>query len=355
MGRPSLWELLLQLVWDRPWLGYGYGAFWNGDKGKYVHLVVRWFPIQAHNGFPNVLVDFGSIGLLVHFARCGAGVRAHPDGPRGGPRVYARDHFIFCNICYYYDTRTSTYLAFLYMGDVSRGDPSDNLQGDSHLCLPRYIYTRYFVRLCSGALLGSLTALDTGGATVRVVVNNDPSGSAEPTVRRFESLIPNLVYQVEPRRGLATARNRVVAIAASLGSDYLIFVDDDDWVEPSWLLSFVWLAAAGRADILRGPVYPEYDKGTPPWIIAAKFFDPPEHPTGTLIRITGTGNTLIPLAWLCKFDGPFDPWFDLTGGEDWHFFERIHRLGARIVWCARGDRPRADPVEPGQGRMDHQA
>ena len=134
---------------------------------------------------------------------------------------------------------------------------------------------------------------------------------------------------------MATARNRLVAIAASLGSDYLIFVDDDEWVEPSWLLSFVWLAAAGRADVLRGPVYPEYDEGTPPWIIAAKFFDPPEYPTGTPVRKRyGTGNTMIPLAWLCKFEGPFHPRFDLTGGEDLHFFERIHRLGACDVWCA---------------------
>ena len=95
------------------------------------------------------------------------------------------------------------------------------------------------------------------------------------------------------------------------GTLYLIFVDDDEWVEPAWLLSFVRLAAAGRADVLRGPVYPEFDEGIPPWIITSKLFDSP----------------VIRLAWLCKFDGPFDPWFDLMGGEDTHFFERTHRLG----------------------------
>ena len=167
-----------------------------------------------------------------------------------------------------------------------------------------------------GRLLGSLATLDTGGAAVHVVVvDNDPSGSAEPTVRRFGPLIPDLVYQVEPRRGLAAARNRLVAIAASLGSDYLIFVDDDEWVEPSWLSSFVRLAAAGRADVLRGPIYPEYDEGTPAWIIASKLFDRPEYPTGSPLRMPcGTGNTMIRLDWLCKFDGPFDPRFDLMGG-----------------------------------------
>lgn len=200
-----------------------------------------------------------------------------------------------------------------------------------------------------GRLLGSLTALDTGGAAVHVVVvDNDPSGSAEPTVRRFESLIPNLVYQVEPRRGLAAARNRLVAIAASLGSDYLIFVDDDEWVEPSWLLSFVRLAAAGRADVLRGPVYPEYDEGMPPWIIASKFFGGPEYPTGTPLRMTDTCNTMIRLDWLCKFDGPFDPRFDLMGGEDTHFFERIHRLDARFVWCAEAIAHERVPLSRGK-------
>ena len=34
-GRTPLWELLLELVWDRPWLGYGFHTFWRGDKGKY--------------------------------------------------------------------------------------------------------------------------------------------------------------------------------------------------------------------------------------------------------------------------------------------------------------------------------
>ncbi len=200
-----------------------------------------------------------------------------------------------------------------------------------------------------GRLLGSLAALDTGGAAVHVVVvDNDPSGSAEPTVRRFESLIPNLVYQVEPRRGLATARNRLVAIAASLGSDYLIFVDDDQWVESSWLLRLVSLAAADRADVLKGPVYSEFDEGIPPWIIASKLFNSPEYPTGTPLRTFATGNTMIRLDWLCKFDGPFDPWFDLMGGEDTHFFERIHRLGARCISCAEAIAHEQVPLSRGK-------
>lgn len=87
-GRTDLWELLLELVWDRPWLGYGYEAFWRGDMGEYVLLVLGWFPSHAHNGFLNVLLDFGSIGLLllvVHFARCGvrAFVRTQTDPGAG--------------------------------------------------------------------------------------------------------------------------------------------------------------------------------------------------------------------------------------------------------------------------------
>ena len=207
-----------------------------------------------------------------------------------------------------------------------------------------------------GRLLGSLVALDTGGAAVHVVVvDNDPSGSAEPTVRRFESLIPNLVYQVEPRRGLATARNRLVAIAASLGSDYLIFVDDDEWVEPSWLLSFVGLAAAGRADVLRGPVYAEYDEGTPPWIIASKFFDPPEYPTGTPIRIARYRQHNDPARLALQVRRALRPEVR-PHGRGGHSFLRADppaRCSLRLV--RRGDRPRAGPVEPVQGRMDHQA
>ena len=92
-GRTPLWELLLELVWDRPWLGYGYDAFWSGDKGKYVNLALRWRVAHAHNGSLNVLLDFGSIGLLllvVHFARCGvrAFVRIQTDPGAGPERIF---------------------------------------------------------------------------------------------------------------------------------------------------------------------------------------------------------------------------------------------------------------------------
>lgn len=72
-GRMPLWELVLEKVWDRPWLGYGYGAFWAEDapQSAYIYAVLGWEPPHAHNGFLQIMLDLGLLGLaalLYNFA-----------------------------------------------------------------------------------------------------------------------------------------------------------------------------------------------------------------------------------------------------------------------------------------------
>ena len=66
-GRTFIW----QYVWDkielRPWLGYGLAAFWNGYDGPsgYVQLAMTIAVIYAHNGFLDIWLSLGAIGLSV--------------------------------------------------------------------------------------------------------------------------------------------------------------------------------------------------------------------------------------------------------------------------------------------------
>lgn len=197
------------------------------------------------------------------------------------------------------------------------------------VCIPTYRRPEFLADL-----LQSVAGLDVGGLDVRVVVvDNDAAGSAEPIVRRFAPLLPAVTYVVEPSRGLAAVRNRLVAIAARLGVDYLAFVDDDELVEPDWLRRLVRTARERNADAVSGVVLPRYDDGVPPWITAGNFFHWPRHPTGEAAPIDNTGNLLLSLACLDGLDGPFDRRFDLTGSEDRHLLERLARGGARMVWC----------------------
>jgi len=66
-GRTQLWSLVWKLIRSHPWFGYGYGGFWLGLQGPSapVWRAVGWQPPNAHNGFLDLLLDLGIIGLLL--------------------------------------------------------------------------------------------------------------------------------------------------------------------------------------------------------------------------------------------------------------------------------------------------
>jgi exopolysaccharide production protein ExoQ len=65
-GRTDLWSMALAMIERRPWLGYGYGGFWRGAVGEsgYLWLAVGWEPPHSHNGFLDLALDLGIVGLL---------------------------------------------------------------------------------------------------------------------------------------------------------------------------------------------------------------------------------------------------------------------------------------------------
>jgi O-antigen ligase len=69
-GRTDFWPLLLNKSWERPWLGYGYLTFWHGGwEGQPADIwrQLKWGfePPHAHNGFLEVLMSFGLVGLAL--------------------------------------------------------------------------------------------------------------------------------------------------------------------------------------------------------------------------------------------------------------------------------------------------
>uniref|UniRef100_A0ACD5GNQ9 O-antigen ligase family protein n=1 Tax=Desertifilum tharense IPPAS B-1220 TaxID=1781255 RepID=A0ACD5GNQ9_9CYAN len=62
-GRTYLWEASIEKIRQRPWLGYGYQAFWQVSGGaEYVWTAVRYQPAHSHNGFINLTLDLGLLG-----------------------------------------------------------------------------------------------------------------------------------------------------------------------------------------------------------------------------------------------------------------------------------------------------
>lgn len=69
-GRTELWHAVYNMIRERPWLGYGYNGFWLGQQGYsgYVWDVIGWPAPHAHNGFLDLWLDLGTIGILAFAA-----------------------------------------------------------------------------------------------------------------------------------------------------------------------------------------------------------------------------------------------------------------------------------------------
>jgi O-antigen ligase len=67
-GRVPLWNSLIPLALQRPLLGYGYGAFWSATgPSASVTMLFPW-ALQAHNGYLDLWLENGLIGVLIAFA-----------------------------------------------------------------------------------------------------------------------------------------------------------------------------------------------------------------------------------------------------------------------------------------------
>jgi len=68
-GRIPLWDYLLEdVVSQRPWWGHGFGAVWTFDSFREsVRQHIGWIPqpLIADNGFLDILLHLGSVGLLI--------------------------------------------------------------------------------------------------------------------------------------------------------------------------------------------------------------------------------------------------------------------------------------------------
>ncbi|MGB5715447.1 MAG: O-antigen ligase [Waterburya sp.] len=64
-GRTFIWQYVWDQIQLRPWLGYGLSAFWQGYDGPsgYVQLAMRIPIVYAHNGFLDIWLSIGIVGL----------------------------------------------------------------------------------------------------------------------------------------------------------------------------------------------------------------------------------------------------------------------------------------------------
>lgn len=66
-GRTDIWELVIDKIMERPWLGYGLAGFWRGINGEsaYVIRALRWDVPNSHNGYLDFIVQLGLVGFAL--------------------------------------------------------------------------------------------------------------------------------------------------------------------------------------------------------------------------------------------------------------------------------------------------
>jgi O-antigen ligase len=63
-GRTEIWNLVLNMPINRL-LGTGFESFWLGDRLQYIWNLYWWHPNEAHNGYIEILLNLGWIGLAL--------------------------------------------------------------------------------------------------------------------------------------------------------------------------------------------------------------------------------------------------------------------------------------------------
>ena len=77
-GRTEIWEAVMASVAERPWLGYGFNAFWQEWTGPSASVLsaVGWETPHSHNGFLDLWLDLGAVGVIVFILGLVAAARA---------------------------------------------------------------------------------------------------------------------------------------------------------------------------------------------------------------------------------------------------------------------------------------
>lgn len=168
------------------------------------------------------------------------------------------------------------------------------------------------------------------GTSVRIlVVDNDAEQSARVVATQSDNLVR---YISEPTPGIAAARAR--AVSEAVGTDVIVFIDDDEEPAPGWLTELIrtWLAYDRPAGVV-GRVSPRFDGTTDPWIDAGGFFKRRRYATGATVPAASSANLLLDIAQLSELGLNFDSRLGLRGGEDTLLTRTLTRTGRTLVWC----------------------
>jgi succinoglycan biosynthesis protein ExoM len=164
-----------------------------------------------------------------------------------------------------------------------------------------------------------------------IIVENGNQLYVEEIIKLVDSSRYNFRLGVEPKKGIPFVRNKLVEMA--LDSHLIAWVDDDEWVTPTWLESLLSIYLKSKCAVVTGPVIGILPNVAPKWLQKSNFFVSPSLETGSLVTTFYTGNALMETS-IFKYDGiRFDERLALTGGSDSMLASVLNNKGVKFTWC----------------------
>ena len=168
-----------------------------------------------------------------------------------------------------------------------------------------------------------------------IVVDNDVDKTAEVLINNLKSeaySLYQLHYYNYTVKGLSYVRNELIRRGLALNPDFLIFIDDDEYVTTEWMNELLRTIIRNNADAARGPVFVKLSDHIPKDI--SKLFVRENYVNNTRISTWTTGNLILRRTSLEKYNVWFDDRFSKTGAEDSYFGVQMAKKGATIYWAA---------------------
>jgi succinoglycan biosynthesis protein ExoM len=167
-------------------------------------------------------------------------------------------------------------------------------------------------------------------AALRIlIIDNDLTPTARNLVEGVSALPEvQLEYRHVPGQNISLARNAALDAAKT---DWLAFIDDDEYAPPVWLQQL--LAARAGADAVFGPSEAIYPSDTPDWVKAGDYHSNWFLERRTPLYTGHTSNVLINMRLVRQHNLRFDLSLGQTGGEDTIFFHAMYKKGGVLRYA----------------------
>lgn len=169
-----------------------------------------------------------------------------------------------------------------------------------------------------------------------IVVDNDIDRSAEKIENELSGSLKDIYrlnYFNYPLKGLSNVRNELIEKALLLNPDFIVFIDDDEYVTGDWMMELLHVILRNNGDMAIGPVVSVFDRKVPRYISC--WFRRPDYEDNTKINYIRTGNLIIDTRSLLKYNIRFDNRFNRTGSEDTYFGVQMIKKGATVFWASK--------------------